>query len=49
MRLANASVAIVVHGEGGASKNLVGIIGEEQVAKTISKGTESFPVFTGIT
>jgi len=44
MRLANADVALVVAGEAVSPGRVVGIIGEAQVAKTISEGVELFPL-----
>lgn len=47
MRLASASAALVVNDETGSPDSVIGIIGEEQVARTVSQGAESFPIFTG--
>lgn len=42
MRLANANVALVVDGETVSPGSVVGIIGETQIANTISQGVELF-------
>ena len=42
MRLANANVALVVDGETVSPGSVVGIIGEAQIANTISQGVELF-------
>ena len=47
MRLANANVALVVNGETVTPGSVVGIIGEAQIASTISQGVELFPIVTG--
>jgi len=46
MRLANAKAALVVHGETVLSGSVVGIIGEEQIARTVSEGADFFPILT---
>lgn len=47
MRLAYANVALVVDGETVTPGSVVGIIGEAQIANTISQGVELFPIVTG--
>jgi CIC family chloride channel protein len=48
MRFANANVALVVDGETVSPGSVVGIIGESQIANTISQGVELFPIGTGV-
>jgi chloride channel protein, CIC family len=43
MHLANAAAALVTEGEITMPANVVGIIGDEQIAETVSEGAVYFP------
>jgi hypothetical protein len=47
MRMANADAALVVQDETISPGSIVGIIGGEQIAKTVSQGTEYFQIVNG--
>lgn len=47
MRLANASGALVVHGETASPGNVVGVIGFEQIADTVFQSAEFYPILAG--
>ncbi|GFE60717.1 chloride channel protein [Geobacter sp. AOG2] len=47
MHLANAAAALVVRDEALQPGNVVGVIGNTQITKTVAQGAEFFPVLSG--